>query len=64
MFQINFSVVMVSYYHVYGYCIENLIFSVVDRHHFNLNHSDLDPDQTCRFDADSDPGLDSGLASK
>ncbi len=41
---------------MYGYCIVNVIFSVVK--------NDADPDQTCHFDADPAPGLDSGLASK
>ena len=41
---------------MYGYCIVNVVFSVV------IN--DADPDQTCYFDADPAPGLDSGLASK
>jgi hypothetical protein len=40
---------------MYRYCIVNVIFSVV------IN--DADPDQTCYFDADPAPGLDSGLAS-
>jgi hypothetical protein len=55
-FLINFSVVKVQHYNMYGYCIVNVIFSVVK------NNADLD--QTCHFDADSAPGLDSGLASK
>jgi hypothetical protein len=55
-FLINFSVVKVLPYNMYGYCIVNVIFSVVK------NNSD--PDQTCHFDADPAPGLDSGLASK
>ena len=55
-FLINFSVVEVQHYHMYGYCIVNVIFSVVK--------NDADPDQTCHFDADPAPGLDSGLASK
>ncbi len=46
------------------YCIVSVIVCVVEGHRFNLNHADLDPDQTCNFDADPDPGLDSGLASK
>ena len=40
---------------MYGYCIVNVVFSVV------IN--DADPYQTCYFDADPAPGLDSGLAS-
>ena len=55
-FLINFSVVMVEHYHMYGYCFVNVIFSVVK--------NNGDPDQTCHFDADPAPGLDSGLASK
>ena len=47
-----------------GYCIVNVIVSVVEGHLFNENDADLDPDQTCHFDADPDPGLDSGFASK
>ena len=54
-FLINFSVVKVQHYHMYVYFIVNVIFSVV------IN--DADPDQTCYFDADPAPGLDSGLAS-
>jgi len=41
---------------MYGYCIVNVIFSVVK--------NDANLDQTCHFDADPAPGLDSGLASK
>ena len=55
-FLINFSVVKVQHYHMYVYCIVTVIFSVVK--------NDADPDQTCHFDADPAPGLDSGLASK
>jgi hypothetical protein len=40
---------------MYGYCTVNVIFSVVIK--------DADSDQTCYFDADPAPGLDSGLAS-
>ena len=53
---INFSVVKVQHYHMYIYFIVNVIFSVVK--------NDADPVQTCHFDADPAPGLDSGLASK
>jgi hypothetical protein len=41
---------------MYVYFIVNVIFSVVK--------NDADPDQTCHYDADPAPGLDSGLASK
>jgi hypothetical protein len=51
-FLINFSVVKVQHYHMYGYCIVTVIFSVVK--------NNADPDQTCHFDADPAPGLDSG----
>jgi hypothetical protein len=40
---------------MYGYCIVNVIFSVVK--------NDADPDQTCYFDANPAPGLDYRLAS-
>ena len=63
-FFINFSVGKVQHYHMCGYCIVNVIVSVVEGHHFNYNDADPDPDQTCHFDADPDLGLDSGLASK
>ena len=55
-FLINFSVVKVQHYHMYVYFIVNVIFSVVK--------NDANLDQTCHFDADPAPGLDSGLASK
>ncbi len=51
-FLINFSVVKAPHYHMYRYCIVTVIFSVVK--------NDADPDQTCHFDADPAPGLDSG----
>jgi hypothetical protein len=41
---------------MYGYCFVNVIFSVVEK--------DANLDQTCHFDADPAPDLDSGLASK
>ncbi len=47
-----------------GYCIVNVIVSVVEGHHFNYNDADPDPEQTCHFDVDPDLGLYSGLASK
>ena len=55
-FFFNFSVVKVQHYHMYVYFIVNVIFSVVK--------NDADPDQTCHYDADPAPGLDSRLASK
>ncbi len=47
-----------------GYCIVNVIVSVVEGHLCNENDADPDPDQTCHFDAVPDPGMDSGFASK
>ena len=63
-FFINFSVLKVYHYYMWGYCIVNVIVSVVEGHLCNENDADPDRDQTCHFDADPDLGLDSGLASK